>query len=473
MPSYDATSSDAPYAQVLAAFLAGHRPFEVMIGELRALCSARDGGLARLGAQLQDHINLGRLPYDLAVVIFQDVARALPPATEAAAGAGSPPAQDRPAQASPAGVPPPAATVPLPATPAEESEASDLQRKVESVVLAALIGRFKDLRQGRGHGPGEGERQLDAALATFRGARARQDARRASEGEPRPRPAVPVPAAPPKAGDMLRERFVLDAEIGRGGMGAVYRAVDRRRVEAGARRPYVAVKLLAGDFRSHPDAVRAMEAEARRVQDLPHPNIVAVHDFDRDGDIVFIVMELLEGRSLAAALRPPAEGFIGSPAAFAAIRELCAGLAFAHAAGVVHADLKPANIFLCTAGPLKILDFGLASVVQGTPDFDPAVLNALTPLYASPERLRGAPPDARDDVYALGCLVHLMLAGTHPFQRLTALEAEARGMAPEPLPGLPPRAAQAVADALAFHPAQRFADAGAFRAAFEAGLGPN
>ncbi|WP_051356455.1 serine/threonine-protein kinase [Azorhizobium doebereinerae] len=422
-----------PFDAALIAFVSGRRPFERLVKDLCALAAERESGLAHLSARLQDFIDLGRIPYDLAVLLYQDVAQA----------GAEPAAPDTPA------------AVPEPAD-------GDIQRKVDAVVLQALVGQFKDLRKGKASRAPEPERQLDAALASFRGARARHDARNAAAGTPRAY--EPAPATPERnlVGHMLRERFVLDAVLGRGGMGVVYRAVDRRRLEAQARRPYVAVKLLGGNFRAHPDAVRAMEAEARRTQELPHPNIVTVHDFDRDGDHVFMVMELLEGRSLDAVLADKALGFAGSAAAYRAVGELCAGLALAHARGVVHADLKPGNLFLCADGTLKILDFGIASAARDEGGFDGSTLDAMTPVYASPERMRGDPRDPRDDVYALGCLVHMMMSGRHPFGRMSALEAIDNELEPEPLPQLRPAEQAAVRAALAFEAEDRLADAFAF-----------
>ncbi|OYX83330.1 MAG: hypothetical protein B7Y75_05485, partial [Azorhizobium sp. 35-67-5] len=382
------TDGSDPIDAALIAFIGGRRPFEGLVEDLRVLVRARDDGLMHLSQRVQAFIDLGRLPYDLAVLVYQDVAKR--PAAEEAAPAAPHQVQPTPAES----------RVAVDATVPEE----DLRQKVDAVVLQALVGQYKDRRKGGANRVPEPERQLDAALASFRGARTRHDARKAVAGEARAYPAAEALPERNMIGQMLRDRFVLDAELGRGGMGVVYRAVDRRRLEAQARRPYVAVKLLAGDFRAHPDALRAMEAEARRTQDLPHPNIVTVHDFDRDGDHVFMVMELLEGRSLDAVLKDPDLDFIGSAEAYQAVGELCAGLALAHARGVVHADLKPANLFLCADGTLKILDFGISSAARDEGGFDGSRLDALTPVYASPERLRGEPRDPRDDIYALGCL---------------------------------------------------------------------
>ncbi|MFG1418004.1 serine/threonine-protein kinase [Xanthobacter sp. V0B-10] len=432
---------------LFSEFLAGRRTFDQLAAALRALC--REGAAeaegahaeanARLSAALQEQINLGRIPYDLAMLLFQEASRApVAPAVPAAPSAsGAPPAGDEDA----------------------------LRERVDAVVLSALLGQFKDLRKGGEARERQNQRQLDDALASFRSARLRRDARSSADGHGRPLVLGRSGSEESRVGQILRDRFVLDAELGRGGMGVVYRAVDRRRVEAAGSRPYVAVKLLHGDFGAHPDALRAMEAEARRTQDLSHPNIVAVHDFDRDGANPFMVMELLEGTSLDVRLRDDA-AFAGSPAAWTAIRDMFAGLGHAHAQGVTHADLKLANLFLCADGRLKILDFGIASAARAG-DFDPMAFDAVTPTYASPEQLQGAPRDPRDDVYAFGCIVHLLLTRRHPFNRRPATEAMAQGLAPPPITGLTEAMQGALAAALSFERAARPANAVAFLRAFQ------
>src|ERR687892_2812700 len=111
------------------------------------------------------------------------------------------------------------------------------------------------------------------------------------------------PIEPPRVGTVLKDRFILEQLIGTGGMGAVFKARDRRRVEAKDRNPYVAIKVLHGDIRWHPDAGIALQREARKAQDLAHPNVITVYDFDHDAGHVFVTMELLEGEPLSEILR--------------------------------------------------------------------------------------------------------------------------------------------------------------------------
>lgn len=237
-------------------------------------------------------------------------------------------------------------------------------------------------------------------------------------------------------GAVLRDRFVLVEELGRGGMGVVYKALDRRRGDLKDR--HVAIKVLGEAFKRHPLAVKSLQREARKAQRLAHPNIVAVHDLDRDGGNVFMVMELLAGRSLDKVLREDGQGGIPLGPAFDIIRALAAALSYAHEHDIVHCDFKPGNAFLGEDGRVKVLDFGIARAApvteQGEPTlFDAGQLGAASPSYASLELLQGESPDVRDDVYSLACVAYELLSGVHPYQRIDAARALQMGLAPRPL----------------------------------------
>ncbi len=415
----------------LSAFLAGRRTFDQLARELASVCQATDD-LDHLSQRLQRYTDDRYLPFDMAESLLREVGRLVSERTGGAAADG------------------------------KGRRSAD--QTVDTAIISALVDRFKPLRSGRRAAPSDKPDELDANLSTFRSLRFRKDAKAAVAGHRRSL-ALPTAQAPEAlVGLMLRDRFVLDSDLGRGCMGVVFRAVDRRRLEAGAPDPYVAIKLLNEDFSSHPDALRTMEAEARRTQQLTHPSILHVHDFDRDGRHAFIVMELLNGAALDAVIHEQPR-FPGSPLARDAILQMSAGVAFAHDRGVIHADLKLANLFLCKDGRLKSLDFGISSTAQSL-DFDAAALGALTPAYASPERLRNDPLTASDDVYALGCIVHLMLTGRHPFDRKSGQEAQDQGLVPPPLPMLERREERAVRRALNFRGAERQANAGMFLAEY-------
>ena len=238
-------------------------------------------------------------------------------------------------------------------------------------------------------------------------------------------------------GTTLNDRFVLEECLGSGGMGLVFKALDLRKVEAQDRTPYVALKVLSEEFRTHPDSLVALQREAKKTQALAHPSIVTVYDFDRDGDLIYMTMEYLVGRPLDRITKAP--NFRGLPSADALrlVRSIGEALAFAHQNGLVHSDFKPGNVFITDDDKVKLIDFGISRVIgrpadadQDATRFDPGDLRALTPAYASPEMIEGGEPDPRDDIYALACITYELLTGKHPFARLSATDARDRGLAP-------------------------------------------
>ncbi len=226
-------------------------------------------------------------------------------------------------------------------------------------------------------------------------------------------------------GDVVKNRFVLDRLLGTGGMGAVFRALDLRKKEAADNRPYVALKILGADFKDHPNALVTLQREARKTQDLAHPNIVTVYDFDRDGDLVYLTMEELQGNSLADLLLAPSTAF-DFDEKISILRQIAEGLAYAHSKGLVHSDLKPANIFYTKDKQIKILDFGIARAANSNlydDGFDAGQLGALTTAYASLEMLSNQPPDPSDDIYALGIIACEIFTGKHPYNKKDAQQA--------------------------------------------------
>jgi len=272
------------------------------------------------------------------------------------------------------------------------------------------------------------------------------------------------------APNVLKSRFVLEQQLGSGGMGTVYLAKDLRRVEAQDRNPHLAIKILNADFRVHPDAFVALQREAAKSQSLSHRNIVKIFDFDKDGDLPFITMELLRGNELSELLLQYPQGLPDS-LAWTVIENLCAALTHAHAEGVIHADLKPGNLFVTHAGQLKIFDFGLARAVQanfsqgvmqtrsdvGDMVFDAAALGALTPAFASKATLHGNAPNAADDVFAAALVIYQILTGKHPYNRIPADKIDSRAVALERPRQLSSRQWRALSSALALEEADRVA----------------
>lgn len=265
-------------------------------------------------------------------------------------------------------------------------------------------------------------------------------------------------------GRLLKKRFVLEDVIGEGGMGRVYKARDLRKVEAEDRNPYVAVKVLGQGFREHPEAFVALQQESVKSQKLAHPNIVTVHDFDRDGDTIYMTMELLKGDPLDGLLRLQAP--LAREVALRYFRDLCAGLQYAHERGLIHSDLKPGNIFVTTGGVVKILDFGIARAATRNAlshDYDVGSLGALTPAYATIEMVEGQAPSPGDDVYALACVLYVMLTGEHPYARKSAAEARRAGLKPTRPECLNSREWAALRAALEVDASRRPASIAAFR----------
>jgi formylglycine-generating enzyme required for sulfatase activity len=226
------------------------------------------------------------------------------------------------------------------------------------------------------------------------------------------------------SGSMLLNRFKLLEMIGEGGMSRVYKAVDLRKVEAGAADPHIAIKVLTVPFASPADAMAVLSREAHSLQSLTHPNIVRVFDCDRDNDIVFMTMELLCGQSLFDKMRAAkGESGLSRDTARRLIKSIADALEFAHGKNILHGDLKPGNVFITHTGDIKVIDFGLARLMVQPGEVQPkAVANAadrmraLTPAYASPEMLENEVPDPRDDVYALACVAWKLMTGKLPFK---------------------------------------------------------
>jgi serine/threonine protein kinase len=186
--------------------------------------------------------------------------------------------------------------------------------------------------------------------------------------------------------------YEILAPVGSGGMAEVYRARDPKL------RRQVAIKVLPPALAQDPDRLSRFERVAQAVEALSHPNILAIHDYGRDGGIAYVVMELLDGRSLRDVLDA---GRLPRWKAMNCAAQIAKGLQAAHAQGIVHGDLKPENVFVSAANQAKIVDFGLADVG--------AVMGSLE--YMAPEQVRGESSDHRADIFAFGRVLDEMLCG--------------------------------------------------------------
>jgi serine/threonine-protein kinase len=236
-------------------------------------------------------------------------------------------------------------------------------------------------------------------------------------------------------------------------MGEVWRAVDQV-----LGRP-VAVKLLRGEYAGHAETLARFAAEARHAASVSHPGIAHVYDYGETGQqgLPYLVMELVDGPSLADML---AGGPLDPAQAMEVVSQAAAGLAAAHAAGLVHRDVKPANLLVSLDGTVKITDFGIAHAAGSAPITRTGMLMG-TPAYLAPERTMGRPATPASDLYSLGVAAYECLTGRPPFTG-TAMEV-ALAHQHSPLPPLPPdapaEAAALIAEMAAKHPAARPASA--------------
>ena len=246
-------------------------------------------------------------------------------------------------------------------------------------------------------------------------------------------------------------RYRLVRRIATGGMGEVWQADD---TVLGRR---VALKLLVEELAADDRATRRFVREARATARLAHPNVARVFDFGRDGGAPFLVMELLEGETLAARL---ASGPFGPAEAARVAAAVADALEAAHQLGIVHRDVKPSNVMLTRDGEVKVLDFGIAAAADETHSTTGSGLYA-TVAYVSPERVAGEPATPASDVYSLGAVLYELLCGRPPFSGPSpALVARAH-LHDQPVPvrqlapWVPARLAEACQAALAKDPARR------------------
>ncbi|WP_409059762.1 protein kinase domain-containing protein [Streptomyces sp. SYP-A7185] len=267
-------------------------------------------------------------------------------------------------------------------------------------------------------------------------------------------------------GRLLDGRYELLERLGAGGMGEVWRARDRSLGRE------VAVKVFVPPERSGADEPAQLLArfrqEARAAASLDSPYIVAVHDHGTDGDTAYLVMALVQGRSLDRVLRESIRVPVADALRWAA--DICRALDAAHSAGVVHRDIKPGNVMIAPDGTAKLVDFGIATFMEGVTDDSRLTRTGQLPFgsvpYLAPERFRQETGDGRTDLYALGCVLYELLVGRPPFTGTAAgvmynhvndaplRPSRARAEVPAPVERL-------VLDLLAKNPADRPGDAGA------------
>ena len=262
-----------------------------------------------------------------------------------------------------------------------------------------------------------------------------------------------MPYAPDLSGCALDGRYELHAVIGEGAFGRVYRGRDRRLERT------VAIKLIKPWWGEDPEWALSFEREARLLARVSDPGIVQIFDIGQAEEGLYYVSELVEGESLADRLT---RGPLTPAEAVGVAQQLCRALDRAHARQVVHRDVKPANILISSEGLVKVGDFGVAQLAEGSTGAAGATIVG-TPRYMAPEQARGLRITPATDVYSAGIVLYEMLAGRAPFTDAPAVELALRHLReqPAPLPAtVPAGLAAVVARALAKDPADRYATGG-------------
>ncbi len=253
---------------------------------------------------------------------------------------------------------------------------------------------------------------------------------------------------------LLGGRYEILRRIGSGGMAYVLRARDVNLQRE------VAIKVMRTNLVEKPGFQARFLQEARSAANLSHPNIVTIHDFGKDGSRLFIVMEYVEGTDLKTMI--DRQGPLSVEETLALMIQVCAGVGYAHRAGLVHCDLKPQNILVAPDGRAKITDFGIAVAFASIQPDTTSDLIWGSPHYFAPEQATGSPPSPATDVYALGVVLFEMLTGQLPFQADDMMVlAEMHRAAPPPspreyVPDLPEALEQIVLKVLSKEPSARY-----------------
>jgi eukaryotic-like serine/threonine-protein kinase len=255
-------------------------------------------------------------------------------------------------------------------------------------------------------------------------------------------------------GTLLNNRYQLLERIGTGGMADVFRARDLMLERT------VAIKILHKTYSDDPAFQNRFKQEARAAANLSHPNIVTVHDFGFDHGQLFIVMEYIPGKDLKTILRQ--RGRYSVEEAIPLMVQACAGIGYAHRAGLVHCDIKPHNMIVTPDGRLKVTDFGIARALSTIMPDERADVVWGSPQYFSPEQAVGEAPSPASDVYSLGVVLYEVLTGALPFtapssEELARMHLEENPIPPsEYVPDIPSALEEIIMKVLSKEPAARY-----------------
>jgi tRNA A-37 threonylcarbamoyl transferase component Bud32 len=254
----------------------------------------------------------------------------------------------------------------------------------------------------------------------------------------------------------INNRYELMKLIGKGAVGIVYQAADRELNIS------VALKILRPKYSYDPDIIEMIKREVTLARMLAHPNIIKIYDLNRAGNIWFVSMEYLQGEELKARLRR--QGPYPVPELVAILDQILSALIHSHRAKVIHADIKPANIFINNDNQITLVDFGIA---RAAGSFTEDQLVSGTPEYISPEQIRGDPPTPRSDLYSLGISLYELTTGRLPFRghdMKQILEQQLNSIPPSPIeirPDTPPWLNQMILKLMKKNPLERYENASA------------
>jgi len=212
-------------------------------------------------------------------------------------------------------------------------------------------------------------------------------------------------------GSVFAERYEVLEELGRGGMGEVYRVKDEKLDEE------MALKVLKPEIAVHKDMIERFKNELKLARKIAHRNVCKMYDLNEEEETPYITMEYVKGEDLKSSIRK--KGKLDEKEAVAVAKQVCEGLVEAHELGVVHRDLKPQNIMIDEKGNAKVMDFGIARSVEAAGMTQTGMMIG-TPDYMSPEQAEGEEADQRSDIYAMGVILYEMVTGGVPFKGDTA-----------------------------------------------------
>ena len=261
-----------------------------------------------------------------------------------------------------------------------------------------------------------------------------------------------------RPGHLFARRYQIIEELGTGGMGRVFRVVDRKLDEE------IALKLIRPEIAQNRSTVERFASELKLARHVVHRNVARMFDLNEEASVPFITMEYVRGENLKRLIRKV--GRLAPGQAIPIACQICDGLAEAHRLGIVHRDLKPQNVMIDEDGQAKIMDFGLALLAAAGGAGDGPVSRSGTPAYISPEQIRGMPADGRADLYSLGVLIYEMLTGRTPFTALSAEDLVAKHLNEPPRdpreinPGISPELARVVMKCLEKEADARYQSAG-------------